>query len=95
MRKQDKIILWPVYFDSTKTRLEGRRVPKRLATPSPKLDVIKRAVQQQNLQPEVVPTATHPSTPWQETGYIVINKGGSKTKIIYDVAKRLQHLARS
>ncbi|UCG45006.1 MAG: hypothetical protein JSV58_06420 [Candidatus Bathyarchaeota archaeon] len=92
MRKRDKIVLWPVYFDSTKTRLEGRRVPKRLATPSPKLDMIKRALQQQNLQSEVVSTAAHPSTPWQETGCIVIDKGVSKTKIIYDVAKRLQRL---
>ena len=92
MQKRDKIVLWPVYFDSTKTRLEGRRVPKRLATPSPKLDMIKRALEENNLQPEVVPAAARPNTPWRETGFIIINKGESKTKTIYEVAKKLQRL---
>jgi len=37
MQKQEKIIIWPAYFDSTKTRKDGRRIPKSLALPSPKI----------------------------------------------------------
>ena len=43
MRKQDKMIIWPAYFDSTKTRRDGRRIPKSLAVPSPKILEIKDA----------------------------------------------------
>ncbi len=89
MRKRDKIILWPVYFDSTKTRLEGRRVPKSLATSTPKLKEIQRAVKQTGLQPEVVLDAGHPSVPWQKTGLIVVPKRGPKTQILRTVAKEL------
>ncbi len=89
MRKKDKIILWPVYFDSTKTRLKGRRVPKNLAISTPKLKEIQRAVKQTGLQPEVVLDAGHPSVPWQKTGLIVVPKSGSKTQTLRMVAKEL------
>ncbi|RLI46482.1 signal recognition particle protein Srp19 [Candidatus Bathyarchaeota archaeon] len=89
MRKKDKIILWPAYFDSTKTRLEGRRVPKSLAISSPKLNEIIRAVKQTGLQPEVVLDAGHPRVPWQKTGLIIVPKRDSKTKILRMVAKEL------
>jgi len=92
MRKRDKILLWPVYFDSAKTRLEGRKVPKRLATPSPKLDVIQKAIEQIGLKSEVVHGAAHPNAPWQKTGFIVTTKRGPKTQIINRVAKELQRL---
>lgn len=92
MRKRDKIVLWPVYFDSTKTRLEGRKVPKRLATPAPKLDAIQKAIEQTGLQPKVVPDAARPNAPWQKTGFIITTKKGPKTQTIYKVAKELQRL---
>jgi signal recognition particle subunit SRP19 len=89
MRKKDKIILWPVYFDSTKTRLEGRRIPKNLATSKPKLNEIQMAVKQTGLQPEVVLDAGRPSVPWQKTGLIVVPKSGSKTQTLRMIAKEL------
>jgi len=89
MRKQNKIVLWPVYFDSTKTRLEGRRVPKSLATPSPGLEEIGKAVERLGLRPEIVPDAVYPSVPWQKTGLLVIPKKGSKVKTLREIAKEL------
>jgi len=89
MRKKDKIILWPVYFDSTKTRLEGRRVPKNLAISTPKLKEIQRAAKQTGLPPEVVLNAGHPSVPWQKTGLIMVPKRDPKTQILQMVAKEL------
>jgi len=92
MRKQNKIVLWPVYFDSTKTRLEGRRVPKSLATPSPKLEEIREAVERAGLRPEIVADAAHPSFPWQKSGLLVIPKKGSKAKILREIAKELLNI---
>ncbi|MFB0501675.1 MAG: signal recognition particle subunit SRP19/SEC65 family protein [Candidatus Bathyarchaeia archaeon] len=89
MRKKDKFVLWPVYFDSTKTRLKGRRVPKSLATPTPKLKELQKAVEQAGLKPEVVMDVGHPSSPWQKTGVIVVPKKDSKTQILRRVAAEL------
>lgn len=89
MRKRDKFVLWPVYFDSVKTRLEGRRVPKNLAVPAPKLKELQKAAEQAGLEPEVIVDAGHSSSPWQKTGLIVVPKRGSKTQILRRVAEEL------
>lgn len=87
MRKSDKVILWPVYFDSTKACSEGRRVPKKLAVAAPKLDEIGKAAETLGFHPEVVADATYPSMPWQKTGFILVTKKESKVKVIRGVAK--------
>ena len=53
MRKQDKIIIWPVYFDQTETRKNGRRVPKSLAVQHPKIVEVKTAVERLGLKHEL------------------------------------------
>ena len=89
MRKQNKIVLWPVYFDANKTRMEGRRVPKKLATPSPNLDEIRKAAKRMGLQPEIIPDAMHPSSPRQKTGLLIIPKKNSKVETLRKIAKEL------
>jgi len=89
MRKQDKIIIWPVYFDSTKTRGDGRRVPKSLAVPSPKILEVKEAVKKMGLSYEVVLDAGYPKTPWLKTGMLLVTKKGSKEKVIRKIGKQL------
>jgi len=89
MRKQNKIVLWPVYFDSNKTRREGRRVPKKLAIPSPKLEEIQKAAKRMGLRPEIVPDAVYPSSPWQKTGLLIIPKKDSKVETLRKIAEEL------
>jgi signal recognition particle subunit SRP19 len=89
MRKQDKIILWPVYFDSTKTRGDGRRVPKSLAVPSPKVLEMKEAVEKLDLSYEVVLDVGYPKTPWLKTGMLLVTKKESKEKVIRKIGERL------
>jgi len=89
MRKQDKIIVWPAYFDSTKTRGDGRRVPKNLAVPSPKVLEIKEAVEKLALSYEVVLDAGYPKTPWLKTGMLLVTKKESKEKVIRKIGKQL------
>ena len=92
MRKQDKILLWPAYFDSNKTRLQGRRVPKSLAITSPKLEEIQNAAKSIGLQAEVGSDVKYPKTPWQKTGYVLIPKKSLKTQIIRKIAKELGNM---
>ena len=92
MRKQDKIIIWPAYFDSTKTRGEGRRIPKSLAVPSPKITEISDAAEKLGLECEAVLDVGYPKTPWLKTGMLLVKKSESKEKIIKKIAKNLQKI---
>ena len=89
MRKQDKAIIWPAYFDSAKTRKEGRRVPKSLAVQSPKIMEIKEAAEKLGLKHEVAVEAGYPKTPWVKTGMVLVEKKGSKEQTIKKIAKQL------
>jgi signal recognition particle subunit SRP19 len=89
MRKQDKAIIWPAYFDQTKTRKNGRRVPKNLAVPSPKIEEIHEAAGKLGLKNEVVATTGYPKTPWQKTGSILVEKKSPKEQILKKMAKQL------
>ena len=94
MRKQNRIILWSVYFDANKTRTDGRRVPKNLAVPAPKIEELQRAAKRLGLQPEIVSDAAHPSSPWLKSGLLVVPKTESKDKTLKKIAKELSDLRR-
>jgi signal recognition particle subunit SRP19 len=89
MRKQDKAIIWPAYFDCAKTKKEGRRVPKNLAVQSPKILELKEAADRLGLKNEVNATAGYPKAPWAKTGMLLVEKKEPKEKIIVKIAKVL------
>ena len=74
MRKQNKIVVWPVYFDSTRARGQGRKIPRKYAVLNPKLDEICKALDKLNLKYEVVADAAYPKMPWRRTGVIYVEK---------------------
>ena len=90
MRKQEKIIFWPAYFDAGKTRLEGRRVAKTLAVQNPRMTEIELAATKLGLEHELVPDKGFPRTPWAKPGMLLIEKKGSKEQVIAAIAKQLQ-----
>lgn len=89
MRKQKKIIIWPAYFDAGKTRMEGRRVAKDVAVPSPKAAEIEEAALKLHLDPELVPDKGYPKTPWNRAGMVLVEKEGSKEQVINHIGKEL------
>jgi len=89
MRKQDKAIIWPAYFDSAKTRKKGRRVPRGIAVQSPKILEIKEAAEKLGLKHEIALETGYPKTPWVKTGMILVEKKESKEQIIKKIAKQL------
>ncbi len=89
MRKLDKAIIWPIYFDTNRTRKEGRRVPKNLAVISPKIDELKQAVDRLGLENEVNPEAHFPRTQWVKSGMLLVEKKESKQAIVQKIAKQL------
>jgi signal recognition particle subunit SRP19 len=89
VRQQEKIIIWPAYFDSTKTRNDGRRVPKNVAVPSPRIMELKEAAEKLGLPHELVADVGYPKTPWLKTGMVLVKRKDSKNQIILLIAKQL------
>jgi signal recognition particle subunit SRP19 len=89
MRKQDRTIIWPAYFDIAKTRNEGRRVPKNLSVPSPRISEIKEAADKLRLDNELVPDVAHPEMSWVKTGMLLVKNKESKDQTIRAIAKQL------
>ena len=90
MRERDRIVLWPIYFDSGRTRSEGRRVPKRLGLQTPKLSDIQKAIEKLGLEFEVVLDAIYPRSARRRTGYIVVRGNEPKNRLLKDIAEKLQ-----
>jgi signal recognition particle subunit SRP19 len=89
MRKQEKVILWSAYFDSTKTRSEGRKIPKNLAVPSPKISELKEVAEKLGFEHELVLDASYPKTPWLKTGMLLVAKRENKNQMLKKIAKQL------
>ncbi len=90
MRKlNDKTIIWSVYFDQSKTRMEGRRIPKNQAVISPKITEIKEAADKLGLENEINLEARYPKNHWAKTGMLIVEKKEPKEAIIKKLAKQL------
>ncbi len=89
MRKLDKAIIWPVYFDINKSREEGRRVPKSQAVVSPKIVEIKEAADKLGLENEINLEAHFPKMHWSKSGMLLVEKNEAKEAIIKKLAKQL------
>jgi len=83
------MMVWPVYFDSSKTRKEGRKVPKNVAIPSPNLKELQRAIDHLKLGPEVEVNTAYPTIPWLKTGRILVRKSGPKIQTLKKIAKQI------
>jgi signal recognition particle subunit SRP19 len=90
MRKlQNRIIVWPTYFDASKTQREGRRLPKKLCVASPKIEEVVKAAEILGLNPQPNFKARFPSAWWIEEGYVIVDKAESKSNTLRKIAKKI------
>lgn len=90
MRQQDKIVIWSAYFDATKTRNDGRRLPRNLAVSIPKVSEIKEAAEKIGYYCEIVPDSGYSKTPWLKPGMLLTKKKEPKDQMLKKIAKQLQ-----
>jgi signal recognition particle subunit SRP19 len=90
MRQQDKIIVWPSYFDAAKTRSDGRRLPRNLSFSLPKTSEIKEAAEKVGYQCELVANSGYSKTPWLKPGMLLIKKKEPKDQMLKMIAKQMQ-----
>lgn len=89
-RDSDNVILWPRYFDAKESRITGRRVPRKMAVKSPKVEEILEIAREAGYKIYVEPDKAHPSEWGSRGGRLVVEKRKPKTLIIRDIAARLK-----
>ena len=93
-KKENKLVIWPEYFNSNLSRAVGRRIPKNLAVPSPQLETILRAAKSLGLKPTLEKDKLYPKRWWHKEGgrILVSPKGLSKSKVLINIAKRMKKI---
>jgi signal recognition particle subunit SRP19 len=90
VRISKKIRIWPIYFDAGHSRSEGRKVSKKLAVRTPKVEEIKMAAEELGLNPSVEYDLSHPKYPWIKTGVVLVDSADLKTRLLRMISKRIQ-----
>ena len=90
MRGRGKLRIWPVYFDASYSRGEGRRVPRNKAVKDPKAEDVEEAARRLGLNPILEAAAKYSKQPWRPVGVVLVDKKGSKTRIIKEIAEELR-----
>lgn len=88
-RDEDKYVIWPLYFDKSISRLNGRRISKKYAFDKPSAEFIEKIAKSLGLHPVIEKSASHPSKPFKKDGRVLVDKKDSKSKILLQIAKSL------
>jgi signal recognition particle subunit SRP19 len=88
-KDENKYVIYPLYFDSVVSRLNGRKVAKKHAVEKPSFESIAKAAKSLGLNPILEKDGIHSSIPWKKEGRILVEKKGPKTKLLIQLANRL------
>jgi len=88
-KDEGKYVVWPIYFDKSTSREDGRKVPIQLAVENPDIERIAKAAESLGLNPILEKEAAYPSEHWHKKGRILIDKKDKKSKLLKMIAKRL------
>ncbi len=83
---ENKIVLWPEYFDISLTKNNGRRVSRKLALNSPTVEDIAKAAKKLKLNAKIEHQTSYPSRWWRNSGRVLIRTSHKKTKVIRNIA---------
>jgi signal recognition particle subunit SRP19 len=88
MPEKDKLVIWPIYFDASRSRIEGRMVSLQDAVNEPDLDMVITAALKSGFKPEIERDRRHPKTWHQEeaSGRVLIAKKGPKSAVLKRIA---------
>jgi signal recognition particle subunit SRP19 len=79
-------VIWPAYLDSSKSRSEGRRIPRDVAVDSPSAAEVANAAKQVGYEPEYEPQKQYPRTWWENRGRVRIETDEDKGDVLRAVA---------
>lgn len=88
-------VLWPEYFDSARTRAEGRKVSRSLAIDQPTLDMVALAVKKLGLEHKVESDKAYPGNWYAHGGRVLVEKKMKKAQLLVKVAELMKRSQRS
>ncbi len=88
-KDDNRLIIWPIYFDKNTSRSKGRKISKKFAKEKPEIEMISKIAKNLGLSPIIEKNAAHPSRSWKKEGRIIIDHKNTKSKIITQIAKSL------
>lgn len=84
-----KIIIYPSYFEAHLSKKKGRKVPLFLSIPKPSVKEIAIVAEKLGLNP-IIEQKKYPKRWWEEKERIVVDKIGSKRKVLLLIASELK-----
>ncbi len=82
-------IIWPEYFDKSRSRAQGRRVNRRLAVHGPTLEAVEKAVRALGLEYKLESDKLYPAN-WSESqGRIRVERSLGKTELLQRLGREL------
>ena len=90
MKDYEHVVIWLDYFNKTLPRNKGRRLPKEKCIFDPSLKELIDATKAAGLEmTESEDKVRFPKRPYVRSGYIVLPKDSSKTKILNKISEKL------
>ena len=84
------IVLWTEYFDISRSRAEGRRLPKSLCVDKPDLDIIAKGAMILDLEYKIIEDSAYPSNSNEKNGCVRVEKGKmKKTTLLSKIGETL------
>ena len=92
MKKRNKLYFYPAYFDSEKTRTQGRRVSKKLAIKSPTLEIMAKSASSLGYKYEIEIGKAYPKFWWSPGRLAILNPSEKKGKILIKLTKKMKSI---
>jgi len=90
MKDYEHVVVWLDYFNKTLPRNKGRKLPKEKCIFDPSLKELVDASKAAGLElKESDEKVRFPKRPYVRSGYIVLPKNSSKTKILNKISEKL------
>ncbi|HTY46163.1 MAG TPA: signal recognition particle subunit SRP19/SEC65 family protein [Methanomassiliicoccales archaeon] len=95
MDEEKAWVLWPEYFDASRTRAAGRKVKKSLAVANPNLEMLEKAVQKLGLEYKVEAEKAFPGAWYEKKGRLLVDRTIAKSELLPKVGELLVRSQRS
>lgn len=86
-----RIVLWPVYIDSTKSRGKGRKISKHHAVPRPRVEEIVEAAEILGLRP-IIEDKKYPRLWWEQEKRIIVLKKYPRQELLRKIAEKVKEI---
>jgi signal recognition particle subunit SRP19 len=88
-KEDNKYVIWPIYFDKSASRQDGRKLSKKYSVEKPSIEGIAKSAKSLGLNPIIEKDCAYPSRTSKKEGRILIDKKEPKSKLLVKIANRL------